>query len=399
MKVFPNIDELLKRLHSERKLLRELFQARLRFDFTYEDALEFVDSEQNLSLLIDYGVIRVEDNLIEIEETYQHFFEEVLMLNEDITSSSVEENLQSLKDNIDFYLKEREQQENRDKYVRRIRRSLRNIATQAANKTIELKRVINDTYRQERNYEIKRQKLENNLATLENIANLIRNTERLIDERKETLVVLSGDNRITRLTTDVRMQFMDIFHSLIELERTIRDYLHQIDAYNQLVKRIRKLKYLKDQLTWERTTNIRSLLESINHMALETASYYSTKVSLDFIRNTDDGLDAITEVRKVIKRLKNLKKHSSVPLTESDMNTGFVVEDFVDTDVIANAFFATSQDLYIFVMTYPYDQPQDKKRKVEYYTEIILNHSDRLLITSEWKCDGNIEYPLIFNRP
>ena len=122
MKVFPNIDELLKRLHSERKLLRELFQARLRFDFTYEDALEFVDSEQNLSLLIDYGVIRVEDNLIEIEETYQHFFEEVLMLNEDITSSSVEENLQSLKDNIDFYLKEREQQENRDKYVRRIRR-------------------------------------------------------------------------------------------------------------------------------------------------------------------------------------------------------------------------------------------------------------------------------------
>lgn len=283
--------------------------------------------------------------------------------------------------------------------MRRIRRSLRNIATQAANKTIELKRVINDTYRQERNYEIKRQKLENNLATLESIANLIRSTERLIDERKDTLDVLSTDNRISRLTTDVRIQFKDIFHSLIELERTIRDYLHQIDAHNRLVKRIRKLKYLKDQLTWERTTNIRDVLQEIHHQILETTSYYSTKISLDFLRNTDDGLDVITEARKIIKRLNNQKTVSSVPLTDSEMNTGFVVEDFVDTDVIANAFFASSQDLYTFVVTYPYTQPQAKERKVEYYTEIILNHPNRLLITSEWKCDGNIEYPLIFNRP
>ena len=116
MKIFPNIDELLKRLYSERKLLRELFQARLRFDVTYEDALEFVDSEKNLSLLIDYGVIRYEDNLIELEENYQHFFEEVFRLNEDITSSSVEENVRSLKENIDFYLKERDHKENQDKY-------------------------------------------------------------------------------------------------------------------------------------------------------------------------------------------------------------------------------------------------------------------------------------------
>ncbi len=130
MKIFPNIDELLKRLYSERKLLRELFQARLRFDVTYEDALEFVDSEKNLSLLIDYGVIRYEDNLIELEENYQHFFEEVFRLNEDITSSSVEENVRSLKENIDFYLKERDHKENQDKYVRRIRRSHRHPSCQ-----------------------------------------------------------------------------------------------------------------------------------------------------------------------------------------------------------------------------------------------------------------------------
>ena len=397
MKVFPNLEELLKRLNTERKLLRELFQARLRFDFSYEDALEFVDSEKNLRLLIDYGVIRQEGSLIELEENYQHFFEEALRLNEEITSSSVEENLQMLKDNIDFYLKERGHADNQDKYVRRIRRSMRNIAIQAANKTIELKRVINDTYRQERNYDIKRQKLENNLATLDNISNLIRSTERLIDDRKDTLEALTTDDRITRLTTEVRIQFKDIFHSLIELERTIRDYLHQIDAHNRLTKRIRKLKYLKDQLTWERTTNVREVLASVNHQSLETTSYYSTKVALDFLRDSDDGLAAILEARKAIHRLQNLRRISPKPLSDAELNSDFLVEDFVDTDVIANAFFASSHDLYTFVVNYPYKQPQEKDRRVEYYTEILLNHLDRLLITSEWRSDGDIEYPLILN--
>lgn len=56
-------------------------------------------------------------------------------------------------------------------------RSLPNISTQASSKTIELKRVINDTFRQERNYEIKRIKLENHLTILESISSLIRQTE------------------------------------------------------------------------------------------------------------------------------------------------------------------------------------------------------------------------------
>lgn len=399
MKVFTNLNELIKRLYAERKLLHALFQARLRFDFSYEEAMELVDDEKNLRLLIDYGVIRQEGDLIELEETYQHFFEDVLRLNEDITSSTVEENLQALKDNIDFYLKERNHPEAQGKYVRRIMRSLRNISTQASTKTIELKRVINDTFRQERNYEIKRSKLETNLATLESISSLIRQTERLLDEKRETLEVLTTDDRITRLILDVKIQFKDVFHSLIELERTIRDYLNQIDAHNRMVKHLRKLKYLKDQLTWERTTNVREVLDRCNHQVLETQSYYSTKISFSFLRNSDDAIDLIDQARKSISRLRSLKNTPAIPLTENDLKAECIVEDFVDTDSIANAFFASSQDLYTFAMNYPYTQPQPRERKVEYYLEIVQNHYNKLLITGDWRQDGNVEYPLIYNLP
>lgn len=397
MKVFTNLNELIKRLYAERKLLHALFQARLRFDFSYEEAVELVDNEKNLRLLIDYGVIRQEGNLIELEETYQHFFEEVLRLNEDITSSTVEENLKQLKNNIDFYLKERSNTESQRKYINKIIRSLRNISTQAETKTIELKRVINDIYRHERNYDIKRQKLEEYQSTLESIASLIRQTERLLEERKDILDLMTQDQRITRIAIDTRLRFKDIFHSLIELQHTIRDYLHQIDAHNRKVKRIRKLKYLKDQLTWEKATTVCQILNEHSHMLFESTSNYTTKISLSFLRDTDTGLDVISAAQTSIAKRKKPKTSVASHLKTEDLNPGYRIEDFVDTDKIAEAFFASSQDLYSFVKHYPYNCPKELEQKVEYYTEIILNHYSRLRITEDWRTDGNINYPMIYN--
>lgn len=399
MKVFSNITELLSRLHTERKLLHELFQARQKYNFRYEDALEFVNNERNLRLLIDYGIVRQEGEMLELEEIYQHFFEEILRLNENITSFTVEENLKQLKNNIDFYLKERSNTDSQRKYINKIIRTLRNISTQAASKTVELKRVINDTYRQERNYEIKRQKLEEYQGTLESIASLICQTERVLDERKDILDVMTPDQRFTRLAMDVRLHFKDIFHSLIELEHTIRDYLHQIDAHNRKVKRIRKLKYLKDQLTWEKTSTVCQMLDGCAHQLLETTPYYTTRISLPFLRDTDAGFELISTVRNAISRRKKPNSSPQTPLKTEELNPGYLVEDFVDTDRIAEAFFASSQDLYSFVKNYPYERPKELEQKVEYYTEIILNHHSRLQITEVWRTDGNINYPLIYNMP
>jgi len=399
MKVFRNITELISRLYTERKLIHALFQSRMRFDFRYEDALQLVASEKNLQILLEYGVLRQEGELIEIEETYQHFFEEILRLNENITSSTVEENLQLLKDNIDFYLRERNNPEAQKKYVNKIIRILRNIVTQSSNKTIELKRVINDTYRQERNYEIKRQRLENYLSTLGDISSLIRNTEQLLYERKDILDVMTPDERLTNLSVEARIRFKEVFHSLIELEHTIRDYLHQIDVHDRKVKRIRKLKYLKDQLTWEKTSDVCELLERVSHQILETTTYYSPRISLPFLRDTDAGLEAIAAIRTMISRRDKLRAAPPTPLSDNDLDIGYVVEDFVDTDIIANAFFASSQDLYSFVKNYPYSQPKELEQKIEYYTEIVINHHDRLLISEDWTTDGMIDYPLIYNKP
>lgn len=399
MKVFTNLNELIKRLYTERKLLCELFQARQKFDFRYEDALALADNEKNLQLLIDYGIVRLEGEMLELEEAYQQFFEDILRLNDNITSSAVAESLRQLERHVDFYLNERNNPDAQKKYVHKIRRTLRNIATQTASKTIELKRVINDTYRQERNYATKRQKIEDYQTTLENIASLIRQTEELLEKKKEVLSLMTNDNRITKLVTETRLQFRDVFHSLIDLRLIIRDYIHQIEAHNRLVKRIRKLKYLKDQLTWERATDLCDKMAECNHQLLENNTYFSTKVSIPYLRDTDGGNELIAIAHKSVAQRRTVKKITQIPLDENDMAARYVIEDYVDTDVIANAFFASSQNLYSFVVGYPYPQQKDLDQMLEYYAEIILNHYDKLLITDEWHTDGNVDYPLIYNKP
>ena len=106
-KTFRNINELITRLYQDRRLISEMFQHRRSIDFSRDDALALTD-ESRLAVLTGFGVLREEGNLLEIEESYLQFFEEVLLANEEITGSAIADQLELLKENIKFYLMERE---------------------------------------------------------------------------------------------------------------------------------------------------------------------------------------------------------------------------------------------------------------------------------------------------
>ncbi|MDE5807932.1 MAG: hypothetical protein K2H76_07415, partial [Muribaculaceae bacterium] len=143
-KSFRNIFELINRLYQDKRLIGEMFQHRQQIDFTREDALAFSEPGR-ITYLIEHGVIREEGDSLELEEFYLQFFEEVLLANEEITGSAVADQIDLLKENIRFYLIERENPERQLKYLRKVKRNLRNIAQLSARKVIDLKRNVNDT--------------------------------------------------------------------------------------------------------------------------------------------------------------------------------------------------------------------------------------------------------------
>ena len=48
---------------------------------------------------------------------------------------------------------------------------------------------------------------------------------------------------MAKTCSDVRHDFVEAYHALMEIDRQIIVYINQIDLQNQLYKKIRKLKY------------------------------------------------------------------------------------------------------------------------------------------------------------
>lgn len=71
----------------------------------YDDAVETLDGDENkVRHLIEFGVIVQSGDTLELNDTYQRFFEEVLAVNEDINVALVQTYISRLKLGMDSFL-------------------------------------------------------------------------------------------------------------------------------------------------------------------------------------------------------------------------------------------------------------------------------------------------------
>ena len=184
MGTFHSIDELIKTLDREKVLLKEMFAKRHSLQFRYDYALEMTEyKEERIRYLIENGVIRDTGDCLEMEDVYQKFFEDVLEVNEEINVSSVRDYISVLNENIDYYLKENNDPR-KYKYLKEVRRCLKTIALATVRNVLDLKRNMDNTYKNEPNYEIKKTKLQRLSEKLKNISQLITESERKAANQK-----------------------------------------------------------------------------------------------------------------------------------------------------------------------------------------------------------------------
>jgi hypothetical protein len=114
----------------------------------YDDALDTLDGDENrLKHLITYGIIVQTGDSLELDDTYQQFFEEVLAVNEDINISSVKMYIEKLNLGISTYLAA-ENNTRREGFLREIRHTFKSIDNATHRNVIDLKRNVDDTYKQ-----------------------------------------------------------------------------------------------------------------------------------------------------------------------------------------------------------------------------------------------------------
>ena len=396
---FHSLEELIRALDRERKLLHALFQDRKKLSFRYDLARDLASKkDESIEFLRRYGVIRENTDFVELEDVYLKFFEDVLEVNEEINVASVKESVGNLNNAIDYYLSENNPSRKYG-YLRDVKRILKNIALTTLRNVIDLKRNIDNTYKNEPTFAIKKKKLVHLDEKRKDIAALINECERVIDEKQTTFFMVAMDVQLRDIVTDVKLQLREVYHNLLELDRQIINYLNLIEYQNRLLQKVQKLKYLRDQMLLDTNTDILAKLQVKNPVWMEPRPRYPLKVSLSMLRTSDLGLKVLQDVVKGKGNNRLRKGNLAEPLTEEELKEQQHVLQIVDVNEVKTAFMASGDNLFNFVMNYSgYHKQMTDEEKLVLFCQIAAQYLDELSISEEFNCYGGIEYPLIYPK-
>lgn len=374
-----------------------MFAKRKTLSFRLDLAETLVDYKMSrIQYLVDYGVIRDNGNFLELEDVYLKFFEEVLKVNEEINVESVKANIDHLNETIEYYLQETNES-SKYNYLREVRRSLKNIALNTKRNVIDLKRNVDNTYKNEPNYKIKKSKLKHLDEKRDGIKLQIKEAERVL-ENQTAFFKVAMDADLQIVIDDLRYDLNESSHNLIEIEKQIIDYLNLIDYQSELLKKIRQVKYFRDQQVLETNTDVANMLANKNPVWMEPSTGYRIKVSLDWLRSTDGGLSVLREVQNRRKIQGKQCKQLADPLDQNEMAAQSIIIPMVDQTEMKNGFMAAGTDLFYFVMNYSYPYPIDLEGKLVLFCQLVSQFSDELEITDKYTVAEGFEYPLIYPR-
>lgn len=397
MATFHSIKELARGLQQGARLLNDMFLKRKTVALRYDEALETLDGDENkLRHLIDFGVVVRSGDFVELDDMYQRFFEEVLAVNEDINIASVQTYISKLKLGMDSYLAS-ENPGRKAEFLREVRHSFKSIEKATRRNVVDLKRNVDDTYKQEPDFKIKELRLRDFDEKAKLIGELIRQTEKVIDEQA-IFFANATDIGMKQTLAEVREGLHESAHGLIAITAQIIDYLNRIEYQSLLVKKVRQLKYLKDQFMIEEHTNVREVMSRTDDVWMEKQPKYMTKVSLDFLRNDDGALDILRDVRRRLSKKTMLKSRLAGRIDECYLADGRETNRAFDHREIMNAFLAQGADLFRFVWEYRFAEEIDGEARLVLFLQLASQYDEELRYTSEVQTMNHIEYPIIYPK-
>lgn len=393
---FRTIEELTKTLSREQRLLGEMFEKRKLMKFPLGLALDLVGSnEARLRKLLDYGVLVRSGNTVEIESDYLNFFEEVLNVNEEISVLSVQECINTLKEYIGYFLQEANANR-RAGYQDSVRQLLKKTGFRTLRNVVDLKRNMDNAYKQEPNYVIKKKKLQNLDEKSHSVRAMIRECEKLMDN-EHAFFIMANDPHMAKTCSDVKHDFVEAYHALMEIDRQIIVYINQIDLQNKLYKKIRKLKYLQDQLLIKTDTNLVQVLEERNPLWMESRQYSKTRLSLEMLRENDQ---IVQMLRRIAERngIRKTARTEADPLTLEELQEHVLQLKEVDPAEVWNAFLASSYHLFEFILRYDYKSQRGIEDHVALFCQLVILHPDECKMTGKYANYQDIEYPIIYAK-
>ncbi len=398
MNTFNDIKELLSALKREEKLISEMFTKRKSLNYKLSYALELVDNDEDrINFLIQRAVIRENGGFLEIDDQFLEFFEQVLDVNEEINLSYINENIKSIKENINYYFNENN--ENRKYgYLKFIKKTFRKMGVVTLRSVVDLRRNIENTFKNESNYKNKKLKLENLDEKRDSILNLINQTLLLINYEELTFFKTATDDELNQIIINLKHSLTECSHNLIEIEKQIIDYLNQIKLQGKFLEKLRKLKYLKDHFLIEAETNIKQILSKKDEVIFETRVAEPLNLSIDFLREDESAFLSLKKIAKKYSNRINFKPLLAESISNELLENSVEEEIMINLEEIRNRFMATSNNLFDFIISYNFLKEVDFNERVTIYCQMVSQYELELRIENKFQINNNIEYALVYPK-
>ena len=391
---FNNIKELLNLLARTKELLTEMFEKRKSFAYKYEMALELAD-EEVVEILIAKGVLRQSGAYIELDEQYLGFFEQILEVNEELNTAYIQENIGQVKQNINFYLQENNEQR-KYSYLKQVKSAMRKIGRITLRNIIDLNRNIENAFKSEPNYKIKIVRLESFDQKRKDIQQLIEQTERMIlGEEEQTFFKTAMDDELKYITSQLRLKLTEARHNLIETQKQVIEFLNQVKFQSRLVEKIKQVKYLKDQFELKAKTNLVEVLQKSNAVNFESKPAYPLRLSLDNLQ-TDEARNSIEKVALKLKQGKRNALPVAEGISDAYLQTETEEEIFINLQAMRNGFAASNKNLYQFVMEYNYPRTVLMDEKLTIFCQLVSMYELEFSVTDDYGKENQIEYAMVF---
>lgn len=398
MNHFNSIRELLNTLSRGNKILAEMFEKR-KLLYKYDYALDILDGDKDnvVKLLLSKNIIRQNGNLLELDDQFLKFFEEILEVNEEINTSYIHESIRQVKDEYMLYYLQATSDSERFKYLKDVKSALRKIGRTTMRNIVDLNRNIENAFKTEPNYKTKLSKLENHKLKLEAIQQMIVQTEKLLNEDELTFFKTATDEELKHIKTELILNLTESRQNLIETRKQIIEYINQIKYQSKFIEKLKQLKYLKDQFEIKHKTNINEVLSITHSLAFEMKPFYSLKLSLENLQR-DDIYQLIKKISSKFKSGINTKKLAAENLSSEELKSETEKEIHINLHELKKNFAISGKHLFDYIYEYQFPREVSFAERVTIYCQMISIFEEEFEVSENFKKQDNIEFALVYPK-
>jgi hypothetical protein len=368
-----NVKEILTQLYYNRNVIEYLFGNRDSINVNELLSRDDLSPEQ-YQRLITYEILYEHQSIVSVNDSVIAMFEDFMEIGE-VTPGFINDYINELKRHIRYYQEGRE-----NRFLRSIKKYLKRINTAITREIIKLQKNVDDTYKNESNYRIKLQKLEDYREKRDTIIDFIHKTEGVIEETRN-LFTLTNDIELYSIVSTLKNGLIENLDYLIEIQTDITDYINKIQFQLDVYKKAQRIKEIKDHGGLHYKTNFREVVKDINPIGFNNVKSPRTKIPIDFLF-TDDGYMLCQRVAEKYKitRLMARRMADKLPADFKDK----LIENTIrlDTSALVDKFLTQNKkNLFEFLADYKFPKAVGNvsfEERITLFVEIVLEYDKAL---------------------